>query len=58
MVRNLCVNAEGPVPQLVLDQSIKMLAANGWEEEVGFPGSHSQARRFDILQGKREPPAM
>jgi hypothetical protein len=52
------VNAEGPVPQLVLDQSIKMLAANGWEEEVGFPGSHSQARRFDILQGKREPPAM
>ena len=28
LIGNLHVNAEGPVPQLVLDQSIKMLAAN------------------------------
>ena len=38
---------------MVLDQSIKMLAANGWVEEVGLPGSHrqtsSQSRRKEDL---------
>lgn len=38
MIRDAHVNPEGPVPQLILDQSIKMLMANGWEEEVGFLG--------------------
>ena len=45
LIGNLPVNTEGPVPQLVLDQSIKMLVANGWVEEAGLPGSHRQARR-------------
>jgi hypothetical protein len=31
------MNDEGPVPQLVLDQLIKILEANGWEEEAGLP---------------------
>ena len=30
------MNPEGPVHQLVLDQSIKMLTANGWAEEAGL----------------------
>ena len=33
LIGNLHVNPEGPLPQLVLDQSIKMLAANGWVAE-------------------------
>jgi hypothetical protein len=37
------VNSEGSVPQLV--QSIKMLAASGWVEEAGLPGSLGQAKR-------------
>jgi hypothetical protein len=45
LIGNLPVNTEGPVPQLVLDQSIKMLVANGWVEEAGLPGSHRQDRR-------------
>ena len=45
LIRNLQVHTEGPVFQLVLDQSIKMLVANGWVEEAGLPGSHRQARR-------------
>jgi hypothetical protein len=32
--KNLCVNAKGPIPQLVLDQLIKMLVAHGWIEEA------------------------
>lgn len=39
------------IPQLVLHRSIKMLAANGWEEEVGIPGSHRQATRFRRWKG-------
>ena len=39
VIGNLRVKAEGPVPQLVLDQSIKISAANGWVEEAGLPGS-------------------
>ena len=45
MIKNLCENTEDPVPQLVLDQSIKMLAANGWAEKAGFPGTQTQVRR-------------
>ena len=45
LIRNLYVNTEGPVSQLVLDRSIKMLAANGWAEEVGLPGSHRQTSK-------------
>ena len=45
MVRNLYVNTEDPIPQLALDQSIKMLVANGWAKEVVLPGSHRQAKR-------------
>lgn len=39
------------IPQLVLHRSIKMLVANGWEEEVGIPGSHRQATRFRRWKG-------
>lgn len=39
------MNTEGPVPQVVLDPSIKMLVANGWAEKAGFLGSHRQARK-------------
>lgn len=39
MIRNLLVNPEGPVPQLVLEQSITMPTANGWEEELRLLGS-------------------
>ena len=45
MMGNLRVNAEGPVSQLVLDLSIKMLVANGWVEEAELPGSCRQASR-------------
>jgi hypothetical protein len=45
------VNDEGPVLQLVLDQSIKMLAANGWAEEAGLAGSRRQARRCRRSKG-------
>jgi hypothetical protein len=44
-IRNLPVNHQRPVPQLVLDLSIKMLVANGWAEEAELPGSSTQARR-------------
>ena len=64
MIGNLVVNTDGPVPQLlVLDQSIKMPAANGWAEEAGLPGSCRQAKRFRRGKGfaklrkKIEPPA-
>jgi hypothetical protein len=40
LIRNLHVNAEGTVSQLVLDGSINMILANGWAEEEGFLGSH------------------
>lgn len=30
------MNAEGPIPQLALDRSIKMPEANGWTEQVGL----------------------
>ena len=32
LIGNLHVNFESPVLQLVLDQSIKVLAASGWTE--------------------------
>jgi hypothetical protein len=44
LITSLHVNAEDPVLQLVLDQSIKMLAANRWLDESGLLGSHKQAR--------------
>ena len=56
------LNAEGPVPQLVLDPSIKMLAANGWAEEAELPVSLRQAsrcrrgERFVMLQRKSPQP--
>ena len=65
LIGNLHVNAEGPVLQLVLDRLIKILAVNGWAEEVGLLGSRSQASRqrrkkgFNmLLWSEREPPAM
>jgi hypothetical protein len=39
LIGDLHVNLEGPVPQLVLDRSVKMLAANGWVEEAELPVS-------------------
>lgn len=45
LIGNLSVNAEDSVPQLVLDQSIKMPAANGWAGKAGLPGSCRQAKR-------------
>lgn len=42
LIGNLCVNAKGHVPQLVLDGSIKILVANSWLEEVGLPVSCRQ----------------
>jgi hypothetical protein len=36
LIRNLLVNTEGPVHQLVLDQSIKMPKANGWQKKQDF----------------------
>lgn len=36
MIRNLCVNTDGLVPQLVPDQSIKMPVANGWVKKGDF----------------------
>jgi hypothetical protein len=65
LIGSLHLNTEGPVPQLVLDQSIKMLSTNGWAEEVGLPGSCRQARRqqrrkvyLPCFRGEREPPVM
>lgn len=37
LIGNLHVNAKGPVPQLVLDGSIKIPVASGWVEGVGLP---------------------
>lgn len=45
LIENLHVNIEALVPLLVLDQSVKMLADNGWIEEAGLSGSHRNARR-------------
>ena len=53
LIRNLLVNTEGPVHQLVLDQSIKMLVTNSWVEKVGPPVSCRQASR---LQEERDSP--
>lgn len=38
---------EGPAPQLVFDQSMKMLVANDRAEEVGLPDSCRQASRAE-----------
>lgn len=46
LIGNLCVNAKGHVPQLVLDGSIKLPAANGWLEEVGLPVSCRQDKLY------------
>jgi hypothetical protein len=56
LIRNPHVNPEGPIPQLVLDQPIKILVAKGWSEEAALPVSHRQAsrhreeKRFAVLQ--------
>jgi hypothetical protein len=58
------MNADGPVPQLVLDQAIKMLTANCWVEEAEFPGFHRQTSRcrreeyFTMFQMEKESLAM
>ena len=59
------MNTEDLVPQLVLDQSIKMPQANGWVEEAGLPGppqagqeTQEEERVFTMLQRERESPAM
>jgi hypothetical protein len=49
---NVGVNPEGPVFQLVLDQSTKMLAASGWAKEVGLLFS-SAGRLSDIGEKSR-----
>lgn len=46
LIRNLPVNAEGPVPHLVLDQSITIPTANRWLEEVGLPVSCRQNKLY------------
>lgn len=58
LIRNLLVNAEAPVPQLILNQSIKMLVANGWAEEMGLPGRQGDTRGgkeiSHISEGERD----
>lgn len=39
----MCSNVEGPCPQLVLDQSIKLLVANGW-------GKGDRAETLDLCR--------
>jgi hypothetical protein len=53
LIGKLHVNDEGPLPQLVRVQSIKMPAANGWAEEVGLPSSLRKARRCWRKKKKR-----
>ena len=61
MIRNLLVSPEGPVHQLVLDRSIKMLTANGWQKRLHFEVPEGrleiqeEEREFTMLQGEREP---
>jgi hypothetical protein len=61
LVRKLHVNT---VLQLVLGQSIKILAANGWVEEVGGGGEGEGRRRGEeekdspCFERERKPPAM
>jgi len=45
LIGNLLMNSEGPVPQLVLDQSIKILVASGWAKGLELPDFHRQAGR-------------
>jgi hypothetical protein len=45
LIRNLHMNPEGPVPQLVLDQSIKMLVAN----ELGRQIAHNVEGESPLL---------
>ena len=57
LIRQLSVNTKGPVPQLVLHQSIKMLVANGWVEAAGPPGSpgrlgDKEKREFACFRGR------
>jgi hypothetical protein len=57
------VNAEGPVSQLVLDLSIKMLVANGRKGRTSrFPqagyGTQEEEKEFAMLQRERKPSAM
>lgn len=51
------MNPEGPVPQLALDRSIKMPAANGWQKRQDF-GDTGGGKRFAVLRRMIEPPAM
>lgn len=57
-VVSMLVNAEAPVPQLILNQSIKMLVANGWAEELGLPGRQGDTRGrkeiSHISEGERD----
>ena len=57
------MNAEGPVSQLVLDLSIKMLVANGRKGRTSrFPqagyGTQEEEKEFAMLQRERKPSAM
>ena len=52
MTGHLCVNSEGPVPQMVLDQSIKMLTANELSR-LGMASSVPAGRLADVREEKR-----
>ena len=53
------LNAEGPVPQLVLDGSIKMLKANGWNFQVPAGRiADARGKRFSMLQREKEASVM
>ena len=46
----MCPNSEGPCPQLVFDQSIKMPVANGWAkgDRAGLLDFHGlESRRLE-----------
>jgi hypothetical protein len=63
LIRNLQVHTEGPVFQLVLDQSIKMLVANelrGIGGTSSFPAGKGgeRERYFATLRREKEPSAM
>ena len=52
MIKNLCENTEDPVPQLVLDPSLKMLAAKELGS-IGRTSSFPTGRLADAKEGER-----
>ena len=51
-IGNLCVSSGGPVPQMALDPSIKMRAANELGR-IGGPSSFPAGRLADVRKEKR-----